>query len=243
MRPPIGIGGGAGGYPPMGAGIAGYPPSYPNYENPYRPVGGPLSSGGGYDNNVNSLTGDGFGGYGPVRPQYGSRCDDEGFKQAASRHRMRRPYIRRALNVPSLTHCQRECLESRDFMCRSFNYREGSFDSDREQGPNCELSDRDSRDMDLQDPQLFDVGPYDFYERSFGRNGEDCLDVAQTCSEDGMEFTLKTPDGFVGRIYTYGFYDRCFFRGNGGTVNVLRISGPQGYPECGSQRVNLWSFL
>lgn len=30
---------------------------------------------------------------------------------------------------------------------------------------------------------------------------------------------------------------RCFFRGNGGTVNVLRISGPQGYPECGTQRV------
>lgn len=31
---------------------------------------------------------------------------------------------------------------------------------------------------------------------------------------------------------------RCFFRGNGGTVNVLRISGPQGYPECGTQRVS-----
>lgn len=52
-----------------------------------------------------------------------------------------------------------------------------------------------------------------------------------------MEFTLKTPEGFLGRIYAYGFYDRCFFRGNGGTVNVLRISGPGGYPECGTQRV------
>ncbi|KAK1134430.1 hypothetical protein K0M31_007220 [Melipona bicolor] len=51
-----------------------------------------------------------------------------------------------------------------------------------------------------------------------------------------MEFTLRTPEGFIGRIYTYGYYDRCFFRGNGGTVNVLRISGPQGYPECGTQR-------
>lgn len=30
---------------------------------------------------------------------------------------------------------------------------------------------------------------------------------------------------------------RCFFRGSGGTVNVLRISGTQGYPECGTQRV------
>lgn len=61
--------------------------------------------------------------------------------------------------------------------------------------------------------------------------------VSQTCNEDGMEFTLRTPEGFIGRIYSYGFYDRCFFRGNGGTVNVLRISGPQGYPECGTQKV------
>lgn len=60
--------------------------------------------------------------------------------------------------------------------------------------------------------------------------------VSQVCNEDGMEFTLRTPEGFYGRIYTYGFYDRCFFRGNGGTVNVLRISGAQGYPECGTQR-------
>lgn len=51
-----------------------------------------------------------------------------------------------------------------------------------------------------------------------------------------MEFTLRTPEGFYGRIYTYGNYDRCFFRGNGGTVNVLRISGAQAYPECGTQR-------
>lgn len=63
------------------------------------------------------------------------------------------------------------------------------------------------------------------------------LTVSQTCNEEGMEFTLRTPEGFVGRIYTYGFYDRCFFRGNGGTTNVLRISGAQGYPECGTQRV------
>lgn len=58
-----------------------------------------------------------------------------------------------------------------------------------------------------------------------------------------MEFTLKTPEGFVGRIYAYGFYDRCFFRGNGGTVNVLRISGPGGYPECGTQRVSVHPYI
>lgn len=61
--------------------------------------------------------------------------------------------------------------------------------------------------------------------------------VTQVCSEDGMEFTLRTPEGFLGRIYTHGFYDRCFYRGNGGTANVLRISGAQGYPDCGTQRV------
>lgn len=61
--------------------------------------------------------------------------------------------------------------------------------------------------------------------------------VEQSCSEDSMEFTLYTPEGFFGRIYTFGHYDRCFFRGSGGTVNILRISGSQGHPPCGSQRV------
>jgi len=58
-----------------------------------------------------------------------------------------------------------------------------------------------------------------------------------------MEFTLRTPEGFIGRIYTYGYYDRCFFRGNGGTANVLRISGAQGYPECGTQRVSDETYI
>lgn len=127
----------------------------------------------------------------------------------------------------------------RDFICRSFNYRDipsGGYETNRD---NCELSDRDSRDMEINNPQYFETGgTYDYYERSLSRNGVDgdCLDVSQVCNEDGMEFTLRTPEGFYGRIYTYGFYDRCFFRGNGGTINVLRISGAQGYPECGTQR-------
>lgn len=57
-----------------------------------------------------------------------------------------------------------------------------------------------------------------------------------------MEFTLRTPEPFIGRIYTHGYYDRCFYRGNGGTANVLRISGAQGYPDCGTQRVTLILF-
>lgn len=67
--------------------------------------------------------------------------------------------------------------------------------------------------------------------------------MSQVCNEDGMEFTLRLPEGFYGRMYTYGFYDRCFFRGNGGTVNALRITGAHGYPECGTQRVNKISWF
>lgn len=43
--------------------------------------------------------------------------------------------------------------------------------------PNCELSDRDSRELDIHNPTVFDTGSSDFYERSFGRNGDsECLD-------------------------------------------------------------------
>lgn len=44
---------------------------------------------------------------------------------------------------------------------------------------NCELSDRDSRDLDMNNPTFFDTtGNFDFYERSAGRDGGDgeCLD-------------------------------------------------------------------
>lgn len=120
---------------------------------------------------------------------------------------------------------------------------------------NCELSDRSARELDTSNPSFFETnGDYDFYERS---TVADCLDgntsitgilsrayishlyyiVSQTCNEDGMEFTLRTPEGFTGRIYTHGYYDRCFFRGTGGLTNVLRITGPRGFPDCGSQRV------
>ena len=51
-----------------------------------------------------------------------------------------------------------------------------------------------------------------------------------------MEFILRTNEPFYGRLYSYGFYDRCFFNANGGTKNVLKISGPSVYPECGTQR-------
>lgn len=37
--------------------------------------------------------------------------------------RMRRQFVRRSSSVSSLTACEKECAESRDFLCRSFNYR------------------------------------------------------------------------------------------------------------------------
>lgn len=52
-----------------------------------------------------------------------------------------------------------------------------------------------------------------------------------------MEFTLRTEEPFRGRIYTYGYYDRCFARGSGSSITVLKISGPRGFPDCGTTRV------
>lgn len=145
----------------------------------------------GYDNSLN-LNGDGFGGFGPPKPV--SRCDDENtFKQIGSRQRVRRQFIRRILPAASLLHCQRECIEAKDFVCRSFNYRDTSllYDSDpsattgsttgrerEREVTNCELSDRDTRELDLHNPTMFDTGSFDYYERSNARSGADtdCLD-------------------------------------------------------------------
>lgn len=42
--------------------------------------------------------------------------------------------------------------------------------------PNCELSDRDSRELDVHDPSNFDAANYDYYERSLGRSDGECMD-------------------------------------------------------------------
>ncbi|XP_053962387.1 uncharacterized protein LOC128865966 [Anastrepha ludens] len=234
-RPAIG-----GGYPhyespfnrPYGHGVGAPPPLDDN-----RPLPPPLHPyGAGGPSGLGPAAGGSATG-GPPRPLL-TRCEEtDNFKQIAARHKMRRHYVRRALVVPSLIQCERECIESREFICRSFNYRDAAATNyDERDLPNCELSDRDSRELDVHDPSNFDAANYDYYERSLGRSDGECMDVTQTCNEEGMEFTIRTPEGFLGRIYTYGYYDRCFFRGNGGTVNVLRISGPQGYPDCGTQR-------
>ncbi|XP_046597619.1 uncharacterized protein LOC107217352 isoform X1 [Neodiprion lecontei] len=231
------------GYDSSYGGIGGRP------HGPSRPLDGYDSSygdngiiGGGYvgEGGVHQTRPFGSVGGGPIigRPPLISRCEDQdNFRQVGQRTRVRKPFVRRYTTASSLATCERECADARDFVCRSFNFRPyaAPYGAERD---NCELSDRDSRDMEMGDPVYYDrSSDYDFYERN-GRQGveDECLDVSQVCSEEGMEFTLRTPEGFIGRIYTYGYYDRCFFRGNGGTVNVLRISGAQGYPECGTQR-------
>lgn len=153
--------------------------------------------------------------YGPGRPPVavGTRCDDlDSYKQMGLRQKMRKQFIRRKFAARDLIHCQRECSSAKDFICRSFNYKDGE-ERPPAQGVetfNCELSDRDTRELDLNNPQMFESANYDFYERSIGGRSNDgeCLDVSQVCNEDGMEFTLRTGEPFAGRIYTYGFYDR-----------------------------------
>lgn len=97
----------------------------PNMDRPS--VDRPYSSGMGYDNSMNSnFGGDSFGAPRPISPaSSSSRCDeDNSFKQIGSRQRVRRQYVRRVIPAQSLLHCQRECVEAKDFLCRSFNYRD-----------------------------------------------------------------------------------------------------------------------
>ncbi|XP_046683736.1 uncharacterized protein LOC124369721 isoform X2 [Homalodisca vitripennis] len=225
------FGGYGGGLPAGGVGVAGGSGGGYGY--------GGVAQGASFGHGLGGGIGPGpYGPYGPDRP-FTTRCDEgDTYKQIGVRMRARRQFVRRFLSVPSLAVCERACTESQEFICRAFNFRPytAPFGPPRD---NCELSDHDSRDLNPSNPAFFETnGEFDFYERSSARSGPggECLDVNQVCSEDGMEFTLRTPEPFVGRIYTYGYYDRCFYRGNGGTVNVLRISGAQGYPDCGTQR-------
>jgi hypothetical protein len=174
----------------------------------------------GYGDQDNMLGGGGGGGadiYGSSgRPIYaGTRCDDaDSYRQMGLRQKMRNQFVRRKLKARDLIQCQRECSNAKDFVCRSFNFKDDGT-SERPAAAtaesfNCELSDRDTRELDLNNPQMFENGNYDFYERSIGArsNEGECLDVSQVCNEDGMEFTLRTNEPFAGRIYSYGFYDR-----------------------------------
>lgn len=72
-------------------------------------------------------------------------------------------------------------------ICRdtASSYDDRDRERDRE-SPNCELSDRDSRELDIHDPGSFDASNYDFYERSIGRSDGECMDGNHT--EDLLYF-------------------------------------------------------
>lgn len=208
--------------------------SYPPYENsnrgyaqPQQPIRGGsrppylMVGFGDSDNSVSDMYGMTYGsGRPPAPPPFmsGTRCDEaDSYKQMGLRQKMRNQFVKKKLRASNLIHCQRECSNAKDFVCRSFNFRDdGERDRPPQQQPpsvesfNCELSDRDTRELDVNNPQMFENGNYDFYERSIGGRSMDgeCLDVSQVCNEDGMEFTLRTSEAFAGRIYSYGFYDR-----------------------------------
>lgn len=57
----------------------------------------------------------------------------------------------------------------------NYLFREAGFGESRD---NCEMSDRDTRELDAANPAHFDntANEYDFYERALGRNADDCLD-------------------------------------------------------------------
>lgn len=60
-----------------------------------------------------------------------------------------------------------------------FFSRDGPYGDSESERENCELSDRDSRDLELTNPEYFEnTGNFDFYERSLSRQGVDgdCLD-------------------------------------------------------------------
>ena len=117
-------------------------------------------------------------------------------------------YITKILRAERQEECERACLESRDFNCRSFNFRP-YFSAE-----NCELSQYDSKQLKLDNPAHFEQQTqFDYFEKDTsmvpgipgmipGGPGmynamADCLEVAQTCTPDGMEFTVKLRKDFT----------------------------------------------
>ncbi|KAG8185194.1 hypothetical protein JTE90_025866 [Oedothorax gibbosus] len=228
----------------------GYPPVAPPALTPHQgPSGFPGGFPGGYPQS-NPFSGNGLfppagmpqqpfpnNNYELCKPGGGAIFQGGVFRRVGFGTRLRSFYVRRVVRTEREEECEKACLEEREFVCLSFNFRNVIPD-------NCELSDQDTRHLQLNNPGHFEQdSQFDFYERDSqaangipGASAPNCIDVSQSCSPDGIEFTMKTPEGFYGRIYTYGFYDSCFYDGNGGTTSVLRISRGNGFPRCGTQQ-------
>lgn len=162
--------------------------------------------------------------------------DTTKFKRVGFSARLKSKHVYKVVRAERLEDCEKFCIETKDFVCKSFNFR--AFFPD-----NCELSSIDTKKFKLENIEHFEHNTqFDYYERIerkalMAPNAMDCFEVLQSCSPEGMEFKLKTTEEFVGRIYTYGFYESCYFDGNGGTTSVLRISKPNGFPRCGTQQI------
>lgn len=172
------------------------------------------------------------------------------YLRAGDGTRLRSQYIFKVIRADSLTDCELACSRASSLAgnnqqdaCKSFNYRP-YFAAE-----NCELSRLDLKSLKLNDGAQFEQHTqFDFYAldwtatssglQSYGAlNDQDCVDVSQSCSQDGMEFTLRSNEPFNGRIYTYGFYDSCYVDGDGSTTNVLKITRSNGFPRCGTQQI------
>lgn len=158
------------------------------------------------------------------------------FRRVAFSTRLKSKHIYKVVRAEKMEDCERYCADTKDFVCKSFNFR--AFFPD-----NCELSSMDTKKYKPENAEHFEHdSQFDYYEKVEHKgfsasNSMDCFEVLQSCSPEGMELKLKTTEGFYGRIYTYGFYDSCFFDGNGATTSMLRISKPNGFPRCGTQQV------
>ena len=96
-------------------------------------------------------------------------------------------YIFKVIRADRQEDCERACVDSRDFICRSFNYR-SFFPAE-----NCELSQYDSKQLKLENPAHFEQHTqFDYYERdSFGGPGgpggpgypAECLEGKIRCSK------------------------------------------------------------
>lgn len=189
---------------------------------------GPISPSRPDSSSVNSIAGCKF-------DNGAASSDSSKFRRVGFSARLKSKHIYKVVRADRLDDCERFCLETKDFTCKAFNFR--AFFPD-----NCELSSVDTAKFKLENADHFEHNTqFDYYERSERKallsNSMDCFEVLQTCSPEGMELKLKTSEGFYGRIYTYGFYDSCFFDGNGASESVLRISKPNGFPRCGTQQV------
>src|SRR5699024_9738468 len=100
--------------------------------------------------------------------------------------RLKSKHIYKVVRADRIEDCERFCLETKDFVCKSFNFR--AFFPD-----NCELSNVDTKKIKLENTEHFEHNTqFDYYElierkAMMAHSSMDCFEVLQTCSPEGME--------------------------------------------------------